>query len=186
MNEAHSGCNSRHDCRRDLATAISVSSTTFVVITDRASTLSTWYRLLKSFREYRLGTFTFLTVATDAMEYFQEEVMGRKEERITFLRKFLPFDLLHREIDGNDANFPRKLYFRIETRMKDYARFFFFIKFFLRVTLEIGKLETFLILRILNVICRPLFLWEMILSMERYVRNFEIKCFDARNVYILK
>lgn len=22
--------------------------------------------------------------------------------------------------------------------------------------------------------------------MERYVRNFEIKCFDARNVYILK
>lgn len=52
--------------------------------------------------------------------------MGRKEERITFLRKFLPFDLLHREIDGNDANFPRKLYFRIETRMEDYARFFFF------------------------------------------------------------
>lgn len=70
-----------------MATAISVSSTTFVVITDRA--LST---LLKSFHEYRLGTFTFLTVATDAMEHFQEEVMGRKEAYNFFAKISSPSD----------------------------------------------------------------------------------------------
>lgn len=85
-----------------MATAISVSSTTFVVITDRA--LSTL--LLKSFHEYCLGTFTFLTVATDAMEHFQEEVMGRKEA-YNFFAKISSPPILHKEIDGNDANFPR-------------------------------------------------------------------------------
>lgn len=84
-----------------MATAISVSSTTFVVITDQA--LCTL--LLKSFHEYRLGTFTFLTVATDAMEHFQEEVMGRKEAYNFFAKISSP--ILHKEIDGNDANFPR-------------------------------------------------------------------------------
>lgn len=85
-----------------LATAISVSSTTFVVITDRASTLPMRGGHFKirfpntgcspSRGKASRGTFTFLRVATDAMEYFQAEVMDRKEARITFLRKFFPFD----------------------------------------------------------------------------------------------
>lgn len=81
----------------------------------------------------------FLTVATE--EYFQEEVMGRKETRITFLRKFLP--ILRRERSMvMTRNFPRKgFHFWIETRTMHVS--FFPIRFFLRAMLS--KIETFLI-----------------------------------------
>lgn len=71
LNEAHLGCNSRHGAIV-LATAISVSSTTFVVITDRASTRGGHFKIRflntgcsPSRGKASRGTFTFLTVAKE-------------------------------------------------------------------------------------------------------------------------